>query len=228
MSVVVFLGISMVMLVPALGRHLTIRTYQTDWALIDQRPHFTAGADAIAAITALVLVFTTLVIGWDWRHALMVCPLLAVALHTDLVGRVIPDVLNIAIFTVGLALTVLGLNGDPLTVLATGVGLSIAAPLFHAIVSRRFGAGAFCLGDVKFIMACGFAVPAAYIAWSFIFAAPIAVACLKLTPSNRRDVASTELPFGTLFVAGTAVTTCLIATSFTLYPANAFLWSLGF
>lgn len=184
------------------------------------------------SLSAVLIAATIMVMGpmagWAPAYALVMGPLLALAFFTDAIGRILPDVLTAAIALAGLTLSACGLAAPLEHVAIIGVMICLGAILIRTVAVWWRGPGAFCLGDVKLLMACGFAVPPAYIAGSFIMAAPMAVLWLMFTPRLSREDAAHSLPFGSVVVAGLAATIVTVAATLSISPNNDFLWSLGF
>lgn len=214
---------------PFVGAAITSRTYRLDEALAALPAPLVTAKPALAAIlVAVAIMVLGPMVGLSVPYVLVMGPLMGLAFLTDAVGRILPDILTAAIAFAGLCLSALGLCAPLLQTALFGGLICLGAVLVRLLAVRFRGPGAFCLGDVKLLMACGFAIAPPYFAGALVMAAPVTLLTLLTTPRPVRAEAASALPFGSVFVAGLAATIAIVAVSHSFSPDNDFLWSLGF
>lgn len=216
-------------MLPFVGAAITSRTYRLDEALAAMpAPPVTAKPALVAMLITVAIMVLGPMAGMSAAYVLVMGPLTGLAFLTDAVGRILPDILTAAIALAGLLLSVLGLSAPLPQTICFGALICLGAVLVRLLAVRFRGPEAFCLGDVKLLMACGFAITPPYFAGALIMAAPVTLLTLLATPRHVRMEAASALPFGSVFVAGLAATIAIVAVSLSVSPNNDFLWSLGF
>lgn len=127
---------------------------------------------------------------------------LIVGLATDLDQRVLPDELTLPIIPLGLLYAVSGLN--PLVggglVLAIAAAVLIPAVLY--LPSIPFGAGAFGVGDVKFLAGMGLMLGGDRALSATIFGLILSGAVLIVLLATRRIGRKSFIPFGPFLIIG--------------------------
>ena len=125
-----------------------------------------------------------------------------VGLATDLDQRVLPDELTLPVIPLALVYAVSGLN--PLVrgevVLAILAALAIPAVLY--LPSIPFGAGAFGLGDVKFLAGAGLLLGGDRALGGTLFGLIVAGVVLVVLLAARRIGRKTYIPFGPFLIIG--------------------------
>ena len=127
---------------------------------------------------------------------------LIVGLATDFDQRLLPDVLTLPVIPVALVYAISGLN--PLVgsawLLAVGAALLIPAVLY--LPSIPFGAGAFGLGDVKFLVGMGLMVGGERALGGTLVGLLVAGVVLAVLLATRRIGRRTYVPFGPFLILG--------------------------
>jgi leader peptidase (prepilin peptidase)/N-methyltransferase len=127
---------------------------------------------------------------------------LIVGLATDLDQRVLPDELTLPVIPLGLLYAVSGAN--PLVggglVLAIAAAVLIPAVLY--LPSIPFGAGAFGVGDVKFLAGMGLMLGGDRALSGTLFGLVVAGLVLFLLLATRRIGRKTYVPFGPFLIIG--------------------------
>lgn len=127
---------------------------------------------------------------------------LVVGLATDLDQRVLPDELTLPAIPLALLYGVSGLN--PLV--GGGLVLAIAAavliPALLYLPSIPFGAGAFGIGDVKFLAGMGLMLGGDRSLSAVLFGLLLAGAVLLLLLATRRIGRKSFIPFGPFLIIG--------------------------
>ncbi len=127
---------------------------------------------------------------------------LIVGLATDLDQRVLPDELTLPVIPIGLLYAVSGLN--PLVggglVLAIAAAVLIPAVLY--LPSLPFGAGAFGMGDVKFLAGMGLMLGGDRALSATLFGLILAGAVLLVLLATRRIGRKSFIPFGPFLIIG--------------------------
>lgn len=140
--------------------------------------------DAILALVAFGAWFATLVVG----------------LATDLDQRVLPDELTLPVIPLALVYALSGLN--PLV--GGGVLLAVAAavlvPALLYLPSLPFGAGAFGLGDVKFLVGMGLMLGGERAIGATLFGLILAGVVLLVLLIFRRIGRRSYVPFGPFLI----------------------------
>lgn len=225
----IFLMMLLAVALPIMGAAITSRTYRTDAALATLPvPVTTAKASLSAILTMTTVMVLGPMAGWAPMYAMVMGTLLGLAFFTDAVGRILPDILTSAIACAGLVLSACGLAGPMLQTIICGGAVGMVALLIRMFATRYRGPEAFCLGDVKLLIASGFAISPSYLAGALVMGAPVTLLILLATPCGDRPEAASAVPFGSVFVAGLAATIAIVAATLCVSPENEFLWSLGF
>lgn len=127
---------------------------------------------------------------------------LVVGLATDLDQRVLPDELTLPVIPLGLVYAISGLN--PLVggglVLAVAAAVLIPAVLY--LPSIPFGAGAFGLGDVKFLAGMGLMVGGERALGGTLTGLILAGVVLLVLLATRRIGRKSFVPFGPFLILG--------------------------
>lgn len=127
---------------------------------------------------------------------------LIVGLATDLDQRILPDELTLPVIPLGLLYAVSGLN--PLVggglVLAIAAAVLIPAVLY--LPSLPFGAGAFGIGDVKFLAGMGLMLGGDRALSATLFGLILAGAVLIVLLATRRIGRKSFIPFGPFLIIG--------------------------
>jgi leader peptidase (prepilin peptidase)/N-methyltransferase len=127
---------------------------------------------------------------------------LVVGLATDLDQRLLPDELTLPIIPIALVYALSGLN--PLV--GGGIVLAIlAAVLIPAILylpSIPFGAGAFGMGDVKFLIGMGLMLGGERALGGTLFGLLLAGVVLIVLLATRRIGRKSYIPFGPFLILG--------------------------
>lgn len=127
---------------------------------------------------------------------------LVVGLATDLDQRVLPNELTLPVIPVGLAYAVSGMNplvGDQLV---PAVVAAILIPAVLYLPSIPFGAGAFGLGDVKFLAGMALIVGAERAVGGTVVGLFIAGIVLAVLLVARRIGRRSYVPFGPFLILG--------------------------
>ena len=127
---------------------------------------------------------------------------LVVGLATDLDQRVLPDVLTLPVVPVALAYAVSGQNpfvgGD----WGLAIVAAIAIPAVLYLPSIPFGAGAFGMGDVKFLVGMGLLLGAERALTATLAGLLLAGVVLVVLLAARRITRRTYVPFGPFLILG--------------------------
>ncbi len=127
---------------------------------------------------------------------------LIVGLATDLDQRVLPDELTLPVIPLALLYAVSGLN--PLVggglVLAVAAAVLIPAVLY--LPSLPFGAGAFGIGDVKFLAGMGLLLGGEHALSATLFGLLLAGVVLLVLLATRRIGRKSFIPFGPFLIIG--------------------------
>lgn len=194
--------------VPIIGVPLLAHTYRTDRYLVSVPvPVVRIPVAASAALCCVIIATGLPAAGVGAWSSIAVAVFLGTAFLTDAAGRVIPDLLNLAGGGVGIALGITG-HGLPIeSQIIAFAGMAIGVVTIRKLLVARLGADALCLGDVKLLLASSLLLPFELVALGVIGAAVAAVATVCV-PRERQ---TRELPFGTLFAIGVAMTAALVA-----------------
>lgn len=124
-------------------------------------------------------------------------------LATDLDQRLLPDILTLVVIPVAVLAAVLGLN--PLVAtddLLLAAIVAVAVPMVLFIASVPFGAGAFGLGDVKFLVGAGLLAGVSPFLVGVVAGVLLAGAVLVVLLVLRRITLHTYVPYGPFLIVG--------------------------
>ncbi len=127
---------------------------------------------------------------------------LVVGLATDLDQRVLPDELTLPVIPLALVYAISGLN--PLVRGESGLAVlaAVAIPAVLYLPSLPFGAGAFGMGDVKFLAGMGLLLGGDRALGGTLFGLVVAGLVLLVLLAARRIGRKTYVPFGPFLIIG--------------------------
>jgi leader peptidase (prepilin peptidase)/N-methyltransferase len=127
---------------------------------------------------------------------------MVIGLATDLDQRLLPDLLTLPVIPIALVYAISGLN--PLVADGWLVALvaAIVVPAILYLPSLLFGAGAFGLGDVKFLVGMGLMLGAERAIGATIVGLLIAGVVLAVLLAARRIGRRSYVPFGPFLILG--------------------------
>lgn len=128
--------------------------------------------------------------------------LVVVGLATDLDQRLLPDVLTLPVVPVALVYAVSGLNPLVGGELVFAVLAAVLIPAVLYLPSLPFGAGAFGLGDVKFLVGMGLLLGGDRAVGGTLFGLVVAGVVLLVLLGARRIGRRTYVPFGPFLIIG--------------------------
>lgn len=128
--------------------------------------------------------------------------LVVVGLATDLDQRLLPDVLTLPVVPVALVYAVSGLNPLVGGELVFAVLAAVLIPAVLYLPSLPFGAGAFGLGDVKFLAGMGLLLGGDRAVGGTLFGLVVAGVVLLVLLGARRIGRRTYVPFGPFLIIG--------------------------
>ena len=127
---------------------------------------------------------------------------LIVGLATDLDQRVLPDELTLPVIPLALLYAWSGLNPLVGGALVFAVAAAVLIPAVLYLPSIPFGAGAFGIGDVKFLAGMGLMVGGERAVGGTLFGLLVAGVVLFLLLVTRRIGRKTYVPFGPFLIIG--------------------------
>lgn len=127
---------------------------------------------------------------------------LVIGLATDLDQRLLPDVLTLPVVAVGLVLALSGRNTLVGDAIVPAIIAAVVIPLVLYLPSIPFGAGAFGLGDVKFLAGTGLIVGAERALGGTLFGLLLSGVVLLLLLVTRRISRKSYVPFGPFLILG--------------------------
>jgi leader peptidase (prepilin peptidase)/N-methyltransferase len=127
---------------------------------------------------------------------------LVVGLATDLDQRLLPDELTLPVIPVAAVFAVSGLNPLVGDAWVLAVVAAIAIPLVLFLPSIPFGAGAFGMGDVKFLAGMGLMVGGERALAGTLAGLLLAGVVLVVLLATRRIGRRTYVPFGPFLILG--------------------------
>jgi leader peptidase (prepilin peptidase)/N-methyltransferase len=127
---------------------------------------------------------------------------LIVGLATDLDQRVLPDELTLPVIPIALLYAISGLNPLVGTELVLAIAAAIIIPAVLYLPSIPFGAGAFGMGDVKFLAGMGLMVGGDRALSGTLFALVLAGVVLIVLLAARRIGRRDFVPFGPFLIIG--------------------------
>lgn len=127
---------------------------------------------------------------------------LIAGLATDLDQRVLPDELTLPVIPLALLYAWSGLNPLVAGALLFAVAAAVLIPAVLYLPSIPFGAGAFGIGDVKFLAGMGLMVGGERAVSGTLFGLLVAGVVLFLLLVTRRIGRKTYVPFGPFLIIG--------------------------
>jgi leader peptidase (prepilin peptidase) / N-methyltransferase len=127
---------------------------------------------------------------------------LIVGLATDLDQRVLPDELTLPVIPLALLYAVSGLNPLVGGALLLAVLAAVLIPAILYLPSIPFGAGAFGMGDVKFLAGMGLMVGGERALSGTLFGLVVAGVVLLVLLATRRVGRRSFIPFGPFLIIG--------------------------
>lgn len=143
------------------------------------------GGDALALV-AFGAWFVTLVVG----------------LATDLDQRVLPDELTLPVVPIALVYAISGLNPFVGSALVPAILAAVLIPAVLYLPSIPFGAGAFGMGDVKYLVGMGLMLGGERALSGTLVGLLIAGVVLFVLLAARRIGRKTYIPFGPFLIIG--------------------------
>ncbi len=128
--------------------------------------------------------------------------LLVVGLATDLDQRLLPDELTLPVIPVALIYAVSGQNPLVGDAWVPAVAAAVLIPAVLYLPSIPFGAGAFGMGDVKFLAGMGLLVGAERALGGTLVGLLVAGAVLVVLLATRRIGRRSYVPFGPFLILG--------------------------
>ena len=127
---------------------------------------------------------------------------LILGLATDLDQRVLPDELTLPVIPVALIYAASGLNPLVRGELVLAILAAVAIPAVLYLPSIPFGAGAFGMGDVKFLVGAGLLLGGDRALGGTLFGLIVAGVVLVVLLAARRIGRKTYIPFGPFLIIG--------------------------
>ena len=127
---------------------------------------------------------------------------LIVGLATDLDQRVLPDELTLPVIPLALLYAVSGRNPLVDGALLLAVLAAVVIPAILYLPSIPFGAGAFGLGDVKFLVGMGLMLGGEHALSATLFGLIVAGVVLLALLATRRIGRRSFIPFGPFLIIG--------------------------
>jgi leader peptidase (prepilin peptidase)/N-methyltransferase len=127
---------------------------------------------------------------------------LIIGLATDLDQRLLPDLLTLPVIPVALIYAVSGLNPLVGTALIPAIVAAVLIPAVLFLPSIPFGAGAFGMGDVKFLVGMGLLLGGERALGGTLVGLLVAGVVLAVLLVTRRIGRRTYVPFGPFLIFG--------------------------
>jgi leader peptidase (prepilin peptidase)/N-methyltransferase len=127
---------------------------------------------------------------------------LVVGLATDLDQRVLPDELTLPVIPLGLVYGVSGLNPLVGSALIPAIAAAILIPAVLYLPSIPFGAGAFGMGDVKYLVGMGLMLGGERALGGTLVGLIVAGVTLLALLLTRRIGRKSYIPFGPFLIIG--------------------------
>jgi leader peptidase (prepilin peptidase)/N-methyltransferase len=127
---------------------------------------------------------------------------LIIGLATDLDQRVLPDELTLPAIPLALLYAISGLNPFVGGALLLAVLAAVLIPAILYLPSIPFGAGAFGMGDVKFLAGMGLMVGGERALGGTLFGLVVAGVVLLVLLATRRIGRRSFIPFGPFLIIG--------------------------
>jgi leader peptidase (prepilin peptidase)/N-methyltransferase len=127
---------------------------------------------------------------------------LVVGLATDLDQRILPDELTLPAIPLGLLYAISGLNPFVGSALLPAIAAAVVIPAVLYLPSIPFGAGAFGMGDVKFLAGMGLLLGGERALGATLIGLAIAGVALLVLLVTRRIGRKSYIPFGPFLILG--------------------------
>jgi leader peptidase (prepilin peptidase)/N-methyltransferase len=127
---------------------------------------------------------------------------LIVGLATDLDQRVLPDELTLPVIPIALVYAISGLNPFVGSALVPAILAAVLIPAVLYLPSIPFGAGAFGMGDVKYLVGMGLLLGGERALGGTLAGLLIAGVVLVVLLAARRIGRKTYIPFGPFLIIG--------------------------
>jgi leader peptidase (prepilin peptidase)/N-methyltransferase len=127
---------------------------------------------------------------------------LVLGLATDLDQRVLPDELTLPVIPIALLYAMSGLNPFVGSALVPALLAAVLIPAVLYLPSIPFGAGAFGMGDVKFLIGSGLLLGGERALGGTLFGLVIAGVVLIVLLATRRIGRKSYIPFGPFLILG--------------------------
>ena len=127
---------------------------------------------------------------------------LVVGLATDLDQRVLPDELTLPVIPIALVYAISGLNPLVGGALLPAILAAVLIPAVLYLPSIPFGAGAFGMGDVKFLVGMGLLLGGERALGGTLVGLLVAGAVLIVLLATRRIGRKSYIPFGPFLIIG--------------------------
>jgi leader peptidase (prepilin peptidase) / N-methyltransferase len=127
---------------------------------------------------------------------------LVVGLATDLDQRILPDELTLPVIPLALLYAMSGLNPLVGGALLLAIAAAVVIPAILYLPSIPFGAGAFGMGDVKFLAGMGLMIGGERAIGGTLFGLILAGVVLLLLLVTRRIGRKSYVPFGPFLILG--------------------------
>jgi leader peptidase (prepilin peptidase)/N-methyltransferase len=127
---------------------------------------------------------------------------LVVGLATDLDQRVLPDELTLPVIPIALVYAISGLNPLVGGAIVPAIAAAVLIPAVLYLPSIPFGAGAFGMGDVKFLVGMGLLLGGERALAGTLVGLLIAGAVLIVLLATRRIGRKSYIPFGPFLIIG--------------------------
>jgi leader peptidase (prepilin peptidase)/N-methyltransferase len=125
-----------------------------------------------------------------------------VGLATDLDQRVLPDELTLPVIPIALVYAISGLNPLVGGALLPAILAAVLIPAVLYLPSIPFGAGAFGMGDVKFLVGMGLLLGGERALGGTLVGLLVAGAVLIVLLATRRIGRKSYIPFGPFLIIG--------------------------
>jgi leader peptidase (prepilin peptidase) / N-methyltransferase len=127
---------------------------------------------------------------------------LVIGLATDLDQRILPDELTLPVIPIALVFAISGLNPLVGGGLLPAVLAAVLIPAVLYLPSIPFGAGAFGVGDVKFLVGMGLLLGGQMAVGGLLFGLILAGVVLLVLLATRRIGRKSFIPFGPFLIIG--------------------------
>jgi leader peptidase (prepilin peptidase) / N-methyltransferase len=127
---------------------------------------------------------------------------LVLGLATDLDQRVLPDELTLPVIPIALVYAISGLNPLVGAAVVPAIAAAVLIPAVLYLPSIPFGAGAFGMGDVKFLVGMGLLLGGERALGGTLVGLLVAGAVLIVLLATRRIGRKSYIPFGPFLIIG--------------------------